>query len=184
MSKKIVFWICRSNFKFELLLENLCALASLIKSFHKIAQTGDQTSEFSFEDVHFFFGDITLLCLQIVKMWTTWLQTIFVGASANSNCSMLGLGKVKNIVVEKLSTSVSSKNSSSIFFVKWKKFQKLGICFLTDVSFRYSVEFFQNEFLGVVPVKTMRISNFNDSNNFNQSDSKISLRIIRFDAVV
>ena len=33
-------------------------------------------------------------------------------------------------------------------------------------------------------VKTMRILSFNDSNNLNQSDSSISLQVIRKEAVV
>ena len=39
------------------------ALGSVIKSSEKIAQTVDQTSEFSFGDIHFLLEDITLVCL-------------------------------------------------------------------------------------------------------------------------
>ena len=54
---------CRSNLSFGLRYRNLYTLASVFKGFEKIAQTVNQTSEFSFGDIHFFLEDITLLCL-------------------------------------------------------------------------------------------------------------------------
>ena len=48
----------------------------------------------------------------------------------------------------------------------------------------WNLTLLQNEFIGGVAVKTMRISGFNDNVNFNQSDSNISFWIIRYEAVV
>ena len=66
---------------------------------------------FLFEDIHIFLEDIALLCLEIANLEQLDCERYSVGASANSHCSMLGLGNVRNVVKTTLSWS---KNSSGI----------------------------------------------------------------------
>ena len=83
--------------------------------FEKFAQIVDQTSEFSSGDIHFISEDITLLCLWIANSEQLDCKWFFVGASANSHYSKLGLGNVRNVVVKK------SVNVSSGILCKMKK---------------------------------------------------------------
>ena len=113
------------------------------------------------------------------KIGTTWLQMIFVGASANSNDSMLGLKNVKNVVV-KITLYVSFVQKHLLYsFVKWIKYAQTGSLFFD----RHQLSIVSNFCKKNLSVKTMRISNFND-NIFNQSESNISLWVIRYEAMV
>ena len=59
----------------------------------------------------------------------------FIGAFASTYYSMLGLEDVINNVVKKLSTSVSSENSSGIILLEDKFFDELGTCLLTNIYY-------------------------------------------------
>ena len=123
MSKEMVFWPFRSNLSFGLRYGTLYTLASVIKSFGKIAQTVDQTSEFSSGDIRFFLEAIPLLCLYMTKRAKLDCNRFLVGASANSHYSMLWLGIVKNVVVKVTNYVNFVQNLLWHFLVKWIEFE-------------------------------------------------------------
>ena len=158
MSKEIVYWLLRSKRNFVPRLGNLYTHASVIRSLENIAQTVYQKSGFSFRDIHVFLVDITLLCLLIAKLEQIDRKRVFVGASVNWCYSMPGLGNVKKVVV-KVTIYVC-------FFVFLRKRNKMSTNWkktFWQTSISFSQYFLQKEFIGGAAIKTLPISNFNDS---------------------
>ena len=63
------------------------------------------------------------------------------------------------------------------------------VCIIWEIAFhrlqlRLVIKNLPHEFIGGVAAKTMRLSSYNDSNNFKQSDSSTSPWSIRYEAVV
>ena len=119
------------------------------------------------------------------KTGTNWYCKRFsVGASANSHFSMLGPENVKKIVV-KITIYVSFVQKLFwFFFVKRIKFAQTGNLFFDGHHQLLLVSKICKMNLPLVPVKTVRIFSFNDSNNFNQSDSNISLGYFSLDIYI
>ena len=124
MSEKNVLSFCRSNLNYGLRSGKTYRLPSVIKSFDKIEQTGEQRTECPFGDINFFLDDITLLCLYIAKLEQLDYKRLFVGASGNTYYWMLG--DVKNVMV-KITIYVSFvRKLLQYFFVKWIDFAQTG----------------------------------------------------------
>ena len=92
---------------------------------------------------------------------------------------MLGLGNVENVVLKIFINVSFVQKLFWYFFVKLIKLAQTGNLLFDRHQLSIVSEFCKMN----LSVKTMRISKFND-NNFNQSDSNISLWIIRNEAVI
>ena len=95
MSKEIVF-----DFVYPMSISvsgnGICKLWLILS---KVSRNCQQWNRVLFVNFHFCLENITLLCLQIAKLKQHDCKRLFVGAFANTCYSMLGLGIVKNVVV-------------------------------------------------------------------------------------
>ena len=111
-------------------------LASLFENFQKISILS--TKELiSFLDMFFFFyEDITLLCLQIVKLEELHCKGFFVAASASLCYVMQGILNVKNVVVKTtINVCIPSSIKSPGFSSQIEDIlHKSGVCFSTDIN--------------------------------------------------
>ena len=119
------------------------------------------TTAFFFGHIHFSLEVITLLCLHIAKLEQLDNKRLFVGASADSHYSMLGLGKVKKVGVRK--TIIVSFVQKLLWYliVKQKKFAQTRNLLFDRHQLLLVKNFCKNEFIGGVAMKTMKIVNFN-----------------------
>ena len=62
------------------------------------------------------------------------MQNFFVGTFANSNISIIDQGNVQGIMVQKISTSASSKKFSGTSSQIVYNLLKLRICFIIDID--------------------------------------------------
>ena len=126
MSKKIVFWFCRSNFHFRFRYGNLYIFARFIKSFETIAQFVNWSTKLFCGSILIFFEIITLLCLYIAKLKQLDSRRLVVGALANTFFSVLKLRDVESVVL-KINIYVSVVQELFwFFFIYWMKFAQTG----------------------------------------------------------